>query len=456
MLNNLQTYAEKLITQHNIPAISLAIWRNGELSEGAAGVLNLNTGVEANTDSIFQIGSITKVFTTSLVMKLVDDGRIDLDNPVKYYLRDFQLADPRAASGITVKQLLNHSSGIAGDYFPDDVNEDGPHIARLVDRCSQLPLMHPVGDGFSYSNSAFAIAGRLIEVMSGMTWADAMEEWIFQPLGMSHAICRPADVLSFRAALGHVPDSEDPGLMKACSGKHLSMGMAPAGTTPTMTARDVVAFARAHMEGGVSHSGERWLSEDSVKLMQKPTVDIPRTSKAVSTKMGLGWMLDTFQVGQLSCIQHGGATNGQCSMLRIFPEQNACFVILLNSRKPGVLPAISNEISELITEVDLKLENANPVIKLSQDELLPYLGSYRCHGGDYEVELGENGLVGVYKDAVDEEDQLVVTLYPLGDDCFEFKDEQSISLGVVRFMKPDDQGRYTRLMAFMRMHLRVG
>ena len=149
MLNDLQTYAEKLIKQHNIPAISLAIWSKEEFSEGAAGLLNLNTGVKANTDSIFQIGSITKVFTTSLIMKLVEEGRIDLDKPVKHYLRDFQLADPRAASSITVKQLLNHSSGMAGDYFPDDVNEDGPHIARLVDRCSQLPLMHPVGDGFS-------------------------------------------------------------------------------------------------------------------------------------------------------------------------------------------------------------------------------------------------------------------------------------------------------------------
>jgi len=455
MLNNLQTYAEELIKKHNIPAISLAIFRNGELSEASAGILNLNTGVEANTDSIFQIGSITKVFTTSLIMKLVDEGRIELDKPVKHYLRDFQLADPRAASSITVKQLLNHSSGIAGDYFPDDVNEDGPHIARYVDRCSQLPLMHPVGDGFSYSNSAFAITGRIIEVVSGMTWADAMEEWIYKPLGMSHAICRPADVLAYRAAIGHVPDSDDPELMKTCSGKHLTMGQAPAGTTPTMTARDVIAFARAHMEGGVSQSGERWLSEGSVKLMQQATVEIPRTSESVGTQMGLGWMLDTFKSEQLHSVQHGGATNGQCSMLRIFPEQNACFIILLNSRKPGVLPAISNEMTELITGVDLKLENANPVIELSQDELRPYLGLYRCHGGDYEVTLGESGLVGVYKDAVDEGDQMVMTLYPLGDDRFEFKDEQSVSLGVVRFMKPDEQGRFTRLMAFMRMHLRV-
>ena len=130
--------------------------------------------------------------------------------------------------------------------------------------------------------------------------------------------------------------------------------------------------------------------------------------------------------------------------------------MLLYSRKPGVLQVISNEMTELVTAVDLNLEDANPIIELSQDELLPYLGLYRCHGGDFELDLGENGLVGIYKDAVDDEDPLVVTLYPLGDDCFEFKNEQSVSEGVVRFMKPDDRGRFTRLMVFMRMHLRVG
>ena len=99
MINDLQTYAEQCIEQYNIPALSVAVWKDGQLYEGAAGCLNLDTGVEATTDSIFLIGSATKVFTTCLVMKLVEEGKIELDKPVKTYLRQFQIADA-AALGI--------------------------------------------------------------------------------------------------------------------------------------------------------------------------------------------------------------------------------------------------------------------------------------------------------------------------------------------------------------------
>ena len=226
----------------------MALWKDGQLHQAASGILNLDTGVEATTDSIFQIGSITKVFTASLVMRWVEMGRVDLDKPVQHYLRDFQLADAQAAATITVGQLLNHTNGIAGDYFPDDQHEPGPHIERLVLRCSQLPLVHPVGEGFSYSNIAFAVAGRLIEVVSGMSWHSAMEEWIFKPLGMDHAICRPDDIIRFRAALGHLAPAGQPEQVHTCSGKWLTLGQAPAGSTPTMTAADLITFGRAHLE----------------------------------------------------------------------------------------------------------------------------------------------------------------------------------------------------------------
>ena len=93
-----------------------------------------------------------------------------------------------ATDTITVRQLLNHTNGIAGDYFPNDIHEEGPHIARYVDRCAQLPLVHPVGEGFSYSNAAFANRRSLGRSgQSGISWYDAIEEWIYKPLGMNHA-----------------------------------------------------------------------------------------------------------------------------------------------------------------------------------------------------------------------------------------------------------------------------
>ena len=205
ILSDFQNYAEELVDVHNIPAVSIAVWHKQQLHKAAAGVLNLNTKVSATTDSIFQIGSITKVMTASIVMQLVDEGRVALDTPVKHYLSDFAIADSHATESITVRQLLTHTNGIAGDFFPDDTRETGNHIARFVDRCYQLPLIHPVGEYYSYSNAAFSIAGRLIEVLTGGSWFDAMEERVFKPLEMDHAICRPMDVLRYRSAIGHFP-----------------------------------------------------------------------------------------------------------------------------------------------------------------------------------------------------------------------------------------------------------
>ncbi|MDB9999654.1 beta-lactamase family protein [Porticoccaceae bacterium] len=452
MLDNLQTYVEEIIKTHNIPAASIAVWKDGTLDKAAAGILNLDTGVEANTDSIFQIGSITKVFTTCLIMKLVEDGRVELDKPVKNYLRSFQVADRNATEAITVQQLLNHSNGIAGDYFPDDSHEEGPHIARYVDRCSQLPLVHPVGDGFSYSNAAFAIAGRLAEVMLGMTWFDAMEELIYQPLGMTHAICRPAEVIRFRAALGHLSGAENSEVLRTCSGKYLAMGQSPAGTTPTMRASDLITFGRAHLEGGLNSRRERWLSEANVVRMKSPTVDVPVTSDVVSSSVGLGWMLSNHAPSGLHFVGHAGGTNGQCAMLRIFPEQQGCFAFMLNRSKIEALNAITAELTHAVTGCDLVANSIPTTIEISKEKLSCYTGRFQSFAGNYTFTLSENGLNGTFDDVVGEKQLLVVDLKFLGDDRFDQINQMGVSVGVLRFMDLDENGRPSRLFAGGRLY----
>ena len=94
------------------------MWHNGQLHQAAAGISKSRNRGKSHHDSIFQIGSISKVMTSSLVMQLVDEGKVDLDKPVKQYIRDFAIADKRPPKSITVRQLLNHTSGMDGDFFP--------------------------------------------------------------------------------------------------------------------------------------------------------------------------------------------------------------------------------------------------------------------------------------------------------------------------------------------------
>src|SRR5215467_14257591 len=115
----LQERLPTLLAEHKVPGAAVAVLAGGQVIDVAAGVLSKATGVEATVDSVFQVGSITKVWTTSLLMQLVDEGKLDLDNPIRRYLPEFALADAEAAATITVRQLLSHTAGFEGDLFTD-------------------------------------------------------------------------------------------------------------------------------------------------------------------------------------------------------------------------------------------------------------------------------------------------------------------------------------------------
>lgn len=454
MIDNIQGYAEKYREEFNLPAVSLALWKDGQLHCGAAGCLNLDTGVEATNDSIFQIGSITKVLTTCLVLKLVEQGRLNLDFPVKKYLRSFHLADADAAEIITVRQLLNHSNGLAGDYFPDDVNEDAPHIARYVDRVAQLPLVHPVGERFSYSNSAFAIVGRLVEVVSGISWYDAIEEWIFQPLGMCHAICRPTDMIRFRTALGHIEDSNLDSQWKTCTGRFITLGQAPAGTTITMTAAELITFGRAHLDLGIAENGQRWLSQESIRLMQKPSIDVPLPSSAVKTAIGLGWFCYETLKGDQTFIDHGGATNGQLATLRVFPNHNTIIAVLTNCNDRNALASIVNELTLGSSGIDCT-EPPLQQKKYTARQLKALVGRYCAYAGACTISFEDGELIVLLEDYIIERAPVEAVLCPIDILSYELRTKTGVSAGRLRFLEINSQGCPAFLFYGMRLYTRV-
>lgn len=284
----LETFTRNQCEALGVPALSIALWQDGQLHQAATGIANISTEIEATPDTLFQIGSITKVMTTSLVMQLVDEGRVDLDKPVKSYLRDFQVANKAASHQITVRQLLSHTSGLAGDFFPNDEGHEGSLIARYVDRCCLLPQVHPVGAMCSYSNSAFVIAGRLVEVLRGIPWGRAIQEYLFAPLGMDYACADPKELIRFRSAMGHMRDSSATEGWALSNRTWLSLGMAPCGSTPMMTAADLITFARAHLPSDYRNTNQTWLSAESITEMQASQMTKPKVSQVYKGDVGLG------------------------------------------------------------------------------------------------------------------------------------------------------------------------
>src|SRR3954468_3407125 len=192
-----------LIEKYDVPAAAVAVLAGGEVVDDAAGILHKGTGVEATADSVFQIGSITKLWTSTLVMQLVDEGKVELDEPVRTYLPEFRIADEQAAAQITVRQLLNHTSGFEGDIFTDTGTGDDC-IEKYLGVLTEVPQLFPPGELFSYNNAGFCVLGRLVEVLRESTYHECLKERIFAPLGLTHAATGPYDAILHRAAVGHI------------------------------------------------------------------------------------------------------------------------------------------------------------------------------------------------------------------------------------------------------------
>lgn len=437
LLANIQTYAEALVQEHDIPAVSIAIWQDGYLYTGASGVLNCHTKVRATTDSIFQIGSISKVFTASLIMQLVDEGKINLDQPVKTYLRDFHVACPKATGSITVRQLLCHTSGIAGSFSPDEGSGDENYLSRYLDRCYLLPQINPPGELFSYANSAYCIAGRLLEVVSGLAWSELVKERIVKPLEMQHVAVSPLETPRFRTAMGHVENSPKNGKWMLAPQCYLPLSMAPAGATLAMSASDLIKFAKAHMLNGRTSSGKQWLSKNSIQQMQSSQVTVPPYTELFVTDWGLGWFL--LNGGETPIFGHDGVTIGQSALLRIIPERNLIFSVLINGNRWPAFRLQETIFCDLIKDL-FGYEYSQPTMESNVIHPEHYCGHYESFGFHWDVTFENEILLARLeaKSSADPCEQLV--LNPIGDGCFvAFAKDGRRQLNIT-FLSPDKNG----------------
>ncbi|GCE00268.1 serine hydrolase domain-containing protein [Embleya hyalina] len=335
----LATRLGELAKRGNIPGASVAVRMGDETVAAATGVLDAETGYPATTGSIFQIGSITKVWTATLIMQLVDEGVLDLDAPVRTFLPDFKLPDEAAAASVTVRQLLCHTAGFEGDLF-EDFGPGDDAVAGLVGHLADHGgrLFAP-GEMFSYCNSGYVALGRIVEVLTGQTWEATLRERITVPLGLTRVASGAAEAILHRVAIGHVAGPD--GTTVKAPVWQLPRSNAPAGSTLATTATDLVAFAAAHVARGLLPDGTRLLSEASALAMRESQVDVPDIG-AVGTAWGLGWNLFDWAGGPV--IGHDGGTLGQAAILRVAPESGVSIAILTNGGELGVMYELVREV----------------------------------------------------------------------------------------------------------------
>ncbi|MFD5090086.1 serine hydrolase [Amycolatopsis thailandensis] len=380
----------ELARKHRVPGAALGITRVGDDVEGTEvlasyGVLNTATGVEVTEDSVFQIGSISKVWTSTVVMQLVDEGLLDLDAPISDVVPELRLADPDVAKQVTMRHLLTHTSGIDGDVFTDTGRGDDT-LERYVEILDQAAQNHPLGETFSYCNSGFVLMGRVIEKLTGQTWDAAMREKLFAPLGLTHTVTLPEEALMFRAAVGHVPDADKEPRPAPIWGLPRNMG--PAGLI-TATTKDVLGFARLHLTGGLTPSGERILTTASATAMASKQADIP-DKHSLGDSWGLGWIRDDWS-GQ-RVIGHDGNTIGQSAFLRLLPAQGLAVTLLTNGGNTrDLFQELYREIFAELADVAMPKPLEPPAIPVTVDGSR-HVGVYERAGVRMEVLSEGDGL----------------------------------------------------------------
>lgn len=307
----------ELIARHNVPGTQVAVLADGKITDGAAGVLSLRTRIETTTDSVFQIGSITKIWTATLAQRMVNSGVLDLDRPVVSYMPDFRLSDPAATNSVTARHLLTHTSGIDGNLFTGTgVSSDA--IARFVATLSGAEQLFAPGTMFSYCNTGYAVLGRLIEVLHDKPFHDVLRSELATPLGLQTVATNAYEAILHRAAVGH--ELTD-GTLTPVTTWALAYSNTPAGSQLAMSARDLLTFIRLHLT-------------DEYAAMREHQVTAPPHLSAQA--WGLGWMLHGDGV-----VGHTGTTLGQKAFLRVVPSAGVAVAVLTNSLGG---PALAHEI----------------------------------------------------------------------------------------------------------------
>ncbi|MCP4540490.1 MAG: beta-lactamase family protein [Chloroflexi bacterium] len=368
----LSEFVTDAMTTKRIPGVAVGILHQGKTYTTGFGVTNVNHPLPVTDETLFQIGSITKTFTGTAIMRLVEMGKLDLDAMVRTYVPDFKLADEKAASQATIRHIFTHTGGWVGDFF-DDTGVGDDASAKYVANMTDLEQLAPIGTVYSYNNSGFCLAGYIIEQVTGQSYQTALKELVLESLGLENCYFDPGDVITYRFAVGHQLQDQEAQVARPWP---LPRAVYPAGGI-VCHVKDLLHYAQFHLGNGVTEDETRLLTPESMSQMQSPHVTIRGTES-----VGLTWFIENVNGTRL--LLHSGGTIGQVSLLTLVPEHDFAIAIFTNADEGG---SLTQDVSRWALREYLELEITDPTpVESSVEELAPYVGRYARPFS--EIELG--------------------------------------------------------------------
>ena len=413
-----ENMVKKLMADYNVAGMSVAIIRDGNLvSAEGYGLRDAKAQLPMTADTVMPIGSITKTFTALALGMLVDEGKLDWDEPVITYIPTLKLSSALLTENVTVRDLMCHRTGVPKYDLQAIycVMEDGAEMVRSLE---YLETNAAFRTKLQYSNQMVSLAGYLIEVITGIPYKEFVRKRIFEPLGMKSSDFEIESLAKYEeTSKGYVfanGNFIEPPYM------HLG-AFSPSGAIVS-TASDMAKYALFHLNGGIV-DGNRLISEENLRQMHTPQViGTPYFwdfEEFQSTEYGLGWFTDIYR--GVKMIGHGGNTNGFSAQMTLLPAQNAAIVALSNATSSFSVNALghvfadealcvkeipdwSGRFQEIFNNLmagmmagmqaraEAKIPNTTPSLALAD-----YAGTYRHPGfGEMNFAMTEQGLAGTW------------------------------------------------------------
>jgi CubicO group peptidase (beta-lactamase class C family) len=311
--------AEARMREYRVPGVAVGVLDKGVVTMRGLGVTSVEDPLPITVHTVFPIASISKTFAATAMMRLVEQGKVDLRAPVRTYLPDFRVQDEAVSRDVTIWNLLTHTSGWEGQVAGPDRGDET--LKNFVATLGGLMQLAPPGAAWSYNNAGFSVAGRVIESVTGTSINAAIRDLVFKPLALEHAGTTPGEFITHRFALGHTIRGESAPVLQRPFVPSTSVTAGGVGLCLT----DLLGYARFHLGDGTAATGERVLSRASLELMRTPQL----RKQSMDDDIGLSWHLRT--VGSIRTAAHGGTLAGHILLLELVPERNFAIAILTNA-----------------------------------------------------------------------------------------------------------------------------
>lgn len=346
--DEIDQYIRNQMAQKNIVGMAVAIVENGETDYlKGFGVSNIDKQTTVTSQTIFDLASCSKSFTAMATLLLWYDGKINLDQPLKSYIPEFQTEDVEISDKITVRQLLNQTSGIPGNAAEPQMFHNT--FEELIAAMKNVHTDRTPGSAFEYSNLNYCLLGALIERVSGQAFEDFIQERIFNPLGMTNTTLKPEIAETLDHASGH----------QLKLGKVIVRNIptyrsaAPAGWVMSCAA-DMGKWLQVNINEGQLNN-QQVIPAEVIMQMQTPAIDLVKNGGKVS--YGMGWFVGETTEGE-PIIWHGGDTPTFLSEMIILPERNLGIVMLVNSQTSKDAHSVAIGIAGILMGSELKLASS--------------------------------------------------------------------------------------------------